>query len=156
MSRTSKDKPPDEPLVSELERGDEIYTAGLEGAPAPQCVVVENMPMVNEYRYVRLAPVGQPGAVTHYPQRPDIRVTRIRRAADASSRPEPGVTVVYSVEVIRDGATTMAPGALLTTEQMAEQIRAMYERSHLEAHIVWRPVPSWRRLAPAPATAGGA
>lgn len=72
----------DRPQVDELEVGDVIHTAGLDGLDDTEVRVLENSPLSLDDRYLVTEPSDQPGAVTRGPQRADTVVTRVRRAGE--------------------------------------------------------------------------
>lgn len=138
MSTTST-KPPDDhhPLVSELEVGDVIQTAGLEAMDTTEVRVVENRLMTNGYRYLGTEPVDRPGAIKRYPQRADIQVTRVTKPAQVEVM-QFGVKVKYPAEA--PFITTGVGGWTLTSARVAAD---GYTSRGAAAVVVSRRITPW-------------
>jgi hypothetical protein len=138
-----------DPRLDELEVNDVVKSRGMAGVTPAEIRITERSKMANpDQVYLAWESTHYPGWNGRGPQISAVRVERVHRAADAPSRPPAGVEVEFAVEVYRDGPSPQLPVYSQTdNEPHAIQLRDMYRRQAYRAHIVWRPVPAWRRLA---------
>jgi hypothetical protein len=142
---STNDRPPDTPTVAELEVGDVIQTAGLDAMEYPEVRIVRNDRMSLGYRLLATAPIDKPGAVSHYPQRGHLHVTRIRRAHEERGE----AYDEWSVHIDRPGEATEVLPATRSRAVALQQMEAWAGAG--EVSLWSHRVPAWTRV-PAPAS----